>query len=438
MRRRTCAYFVMGASCLLLACGDDGQATRGDAVSGDAKQADTTGPVEVVAFQVVDPEALNAPVSGATVTFTPPCGDALTAVSDADGAVSFAGRLDWSCGAGQIVVARENYYTFVAVGIDALAVTPPAPDAAVQLPICPCVSGGIVLSGSVEGYASIAHGLLVNTDAAETHYQGTMPRWSLTIPPDVGFNWVAVEFHQGDSAPTLGLDQVLDQAATGSGHGGHASHDLSIDFGTQSMDFQRAEISFPPVPNNEVGLAAGVPYVVVHQVRGAVTTFLGASEHLGADTLNQPAAGGVAWIAPEFATHPQTTLRWSREGFASEVRLAGYPVAGSQDVTFLVPPKITSLSRGRASAPVTWTNDEPNAVVQVRIMGSIGPFQGRTLALIQLPPGTTSVLLTDLGMPADVFSTQRQLTVTLCDLDPATQQCVRTATAAAVLVSPPL
>ncbi|TNF22464.1 MAG: hypothetical protein EP329_28585 [Deltaproteobacteria bacterium] len=431
---------VVVAAGLFVACDDSTGTTNAGVdtlVDQDTIAQDTTAEedtvavaLETVRFRVIDPELRGAPVAGALVTFTPPCESALKAVSDADGAISFETALDWSCGSARVRVTEAEHATLVVDGLaesDLLA----AGSSGMALPMTYydlteyTAESEIVVEGGVEWFQDLSHTLLVDTDTSPSRFQGPSDHWSVGAARGEPFNWIALEFHQGSAPPFRGYDQIIDQAAAGVVRRAEMDRTMAINFATTSVPIERTQIAFPAVPTPSAGLSAGVPYVVIADRSGLT---LGYSERLGATALNSEASGGVAWLALESVTEPRTVLLWSASGVESVVLVDGLPSAGTQDVTFLRPPELTSPDKAKANVALTWTNPEPERHVVIAVLATQGAAEGRAVARVLLPPATTTATLTELGFPEEALAGQRLVTVATCDLDQAEGSCRRIAT----------
>ncbi|TNF37106.1 MAG: hypothetical protein EP329_03965 [Deltaproteobacteria bacterium] len=439
-------FFAAG---LLVACEDETGTNGGDdtvvaqdtvtddTATTDTATSDTAAPLETVRFQVRDFELGSAPVAGAQVTFGPPCASALKAVTDADGTVVFETALDWACGDASVRVAETDHQTVIITTLTEAEVAAAGPSGLIldapRLSLTAYMaSHGVMLDGGTQWFTDESHTLYVGTDDSPQYYQGTNAHWSVWVPGGSALRWVALELHQGGSPPLRGYDQIVDQAATGVLHSVPANVSMDINFEAQSIALERTQITFPPVPSTVSGLAAGTPYVLVFADANLVVGF---SEHLGAETLNTEASGGVAWI-PLDADAPQTLLKWGAGGYASGVTLDGFPTPGTQDVTFLRPPIVTSPDKLPADHPLVWTNPEPEQAVEVMVFASAGTTMGRGVARVVLPPGSTSVTLTELGIPDEVFTARTYAQVLLCDRDVEAGFCRRAAVSAPNIVSP--
>lgn len=399
-------------------------------------------PVAPLRFVLTDALYPGTPIPGVEVTFTSPCGVVATAVTDAQGQVSFKGVADWTCGKASLTCVDDAHMLLASYGLTKGDLTPVTAGAAIALPLTlrDPSSQWVKVSGTATGFVDPSHGLHVSSSAMGTYYQPHGPNWYIQVLENTPFNYFVMEFDSDSTADSA--NQVLFQAVVGSAPGATADYTVApIDFATQSIDFERASVSVPAVPEHASGLHLGQPYAFVFDRSGRTPMPIGFAELFAAYRSEQRAEGGIAWVEPDFATAPETTYLWQTWGsppamtVESWVSVPGFPTAGSQDIAFLKPPLFTANGAVQADATLTWTLDHRDIPVTLLFSG-LGPlFDLTPVARIDLPAGTTSLALPAAGLPTDAL-VGSWVRVVLCDRDGGFGACERRAWSRARRIDP--
>jgi hypothetical protein len=419
-------------------CGDDDGRPL-DSGAGDGGGTDTGGSGgEDYSVVVIDGDG--APRPGALVGFDAPGGGRFEETTGADGTATFPG-VDWSVGEGTVTVVADGYVPHSHVQITPEVIArdvDPAGNHRLLLAIRQPPER-VTIRGTIANPMSIAHRFnVIPAVVGATVYNDVGPTWSAEVPVAEPFRLTALEYEFvgvfGDFTQTIHAATTVESPAL------TADTTIDLDLATP-ITFQTVDGTLPRPPADHP-LSGADPYFVVSSFDSDNSEFLGGA------TAMAPTADGTgvdytaSWFDPGDVTEPLVRFIYSDPPLITQVIVDGFPTAGIQDVTFLVPPDVVTPAFGDALPlhdPITLgaSGGDDIAIGVAVIDGTESYIRWAVL----VPPGSTTFAVPELpaSVPeSDVIVAGETYTgrIQLCDRRPDTLVCQRQALGRAFDLTP--